>query len=219
MKGLLIKDVRLLTSQKNFFAVVIVIALIVMMTTKNPSFAVGYVTFVFPMFTLSTISYDEFDNGYAFLFTLPITKKEYIFEKYIFGLLLGGIVWLCVTVITMIYQMVTVPGFSAKDWLVSSAFLISIMVLLLSVVIPVVLKFGGDKSRIVLMLIVGAFIAIAFVVNALFDSLQVDPGEGFRQMVSFLDTGFMLGGVFIVLIVILLISIRISMRIIQRKEL
>lgn len=218
MKGLLIKDIRLLASQKNFFAMVIVIALIVMITTENPVFAVGYVTFLFPMFTLSTISYDDFDNGYAFLFTLPVTKKGYTFEKYIFGLLLGGIAWFCVTMITMIYQLATISGFEAKDWLISSAYMISIMVLLLSVVIPVVLKFGGDKSRIVLLLIMGAIIAIAFALNSFLDSLQMNLGEGFGKAISLMNSGLMLGGVFVILIVILLISVRISMRIMERKE-
>ncbi len=219
MKGLLIKDVRLLASQKNFFVVVIVVALIVMITTENPSFAVGYVTFLFPMFTLSTISYDEFDNGYAFLFTLPITRKEYVFEKYIYGLLMGGISWLCVTLITMIYQMAAVPGFQAKEWLVSSACMISIMVLLLSVVIPLVMKFGGEKGRIVLMMIIGAFIAVVFVLNACFDSMQMDLGEGLEQVFLLLESGAALGIVCVVMIIILLLSIKISMRIMRKKEL
>ena len=34
---------------------------------------------------MSSISYDEFDNGNAFLFSLPITRKDYVLEKYIFG--------------------------------------------------------------------------------------------------------------------------------------
>lgn len=219
MKGLLIKDVRLLASQKNFFAVVIVIALIVMMTTENPSFAIGYVTFLFPMFTLSTISYDEFDNGYAFLFTLPIRRKEYVLEKYIFGLLVGGISWLGVTLITMIYQMAAVPGFQAKEWLVSSAYMISIMVLMLSVVIPLVMKFGGDKSRIVLMLIVGIFIAVIFALNTFFDSSQMDLGEGLESILLFIGSGAMLGIAFVIMAVILLLSITSSIRIMEKKEL
>ena len=51
--------------------------------TKELYAAVGYVTFIFTLFTVSTISYDEYDNGYPFLFTLPITRRQYVNEKYV----------------------------------------------------------------------------------------------------------------------------------------
>ena len=49
--------------------------------TKELYAAVGYVTFIFTLFTVSTISYDEYDNGYPFLFTLPITRRQYVNRK------------------------------------------------------------------------------------------------------------------------------------------
>lgn len=36
------------------------------------------------MFTATTISYDGFDNCYLFLMTLPVTRKKYVNEKYLF---------------------------------------------------------------------------------------------------------------------------------------
>ena len=91
MKGLLIKDFKLLQGQKNFFITIIAIAGIMAIFMEDASFIIGYMTFVGSLFTLSTISYDEFDNGNAFLFSLPITRKDYILEKYGFGLIVGGI--------------------------------------------------------------------------------------------------------------------------------
>lgn len=51
---------------------------------------------------MSTISYDEFDNGNAFLFSMPITRKSYTVEKYAFGLIFGMVFWLLATVIALI---------------------------------------------------------------------------------------------------------------------
>ncbi len=42
---------------------------------------VGYCTMFGMLFTVNTISYDEFDHGYLFLFTLPVTRKDYVLEK------------------------------------------------------------------------------------------------------------------------------------------
>ncbi len=72
MKGLLIKDFRLMKTQIRMFLIFIAIAVAMAISADDTSFMIGFITFVFSLFTLSTISYDEFDNGNAFLFTLPI---------------------------------------------------------------------------------------------------------------------------------------------------
>lgn len=88
MSGLLIKDFNLMKSQYRFFVFVVGIAILMGFSTTE-AFLYSYISVVIPLFTLNTISYDEFDNGNAFLFTLPISRKAYVYEKYCFGLLLG----------------------------------------------------------------------------------------------------------------------------------
>ena len=102
MKGLLIKDFKLLKNQKNFFIILIAIVIGMSAYMEDVSFIIGYLTFICSMFTLSSISYDEFDNGYAFLFSLPITRKGYVLEKYSFGLIVGIISCLFATTIAII---------------------------------------------------------------------------------------------------------------------
>ena len=80
MKGLLIKDFKLLKGQKNFFFIVCLVGVMLMVTSASPSYVISYMTFVFSMFTLSSVSYDEYDNGLAFLFCLPVTRKKYVRE-------------------------------------------------------------------------------------------------------------------------------------------
>ena len=58
MKGLLIKDFKLLKNQKQFFVVIGVISIMLLLTNENPSFTITYTTMMFSMFTMSTISYD-----------------------------------------------------------------------------------------------------------------------------------------------------------------
>ena len=94
MKGLLVKDIKYIKHQVNFFLLLFLIAIGVSFSSKEGSFIIGYLTFITSLFVLTTISYDEFNNGYAFLFTLPFSRKEYVIEKYIFGLMIGGMGWL-----------------------------------------------------------------------------------------------------------------------------
>ena len=93
MKGLLTKDFRILAGQKRYFTIVILIALIFLCSGQPAQIIVGYCTMFGMLFTVNTISYDEFDHGYLFLFTLPVTRKDYVLEKYVFMLLCGGGFW------------------------------------------------------------------------------------------------------------------------------
>ena len=63
MRGLLIKDFKLMKGQKNFFIITLVAGVGMAAFMDDASFVIGYMTFLGAMFTLSSISYDEFDNG------------------------------------------------------------------------------------------------------------------------------------------------------------
>ena len=61
MKGLLIKDFKLMKNQKNFFFIMIFIAAAMLFAEFESTFVVSYFTMIASMFVLSTISYDEYD--------------------------------------------------------------------------------------------------------------------------------------------------------------
>ena len=90
MKGLLIKDIRLMKNMRNSIIMILLIAVSMGAYMKDVSFIITYLALIGASFTTSTMSYDEFDNGYTFLLSLPVTRKGYVLEKYAFGLLLGG---------------------------------------------------------------------------------------------------------------------------------
>ena len=81
MRGLICKDLRLMMVQKNFLIMLAAVALVSLAAMDDPMFVIMYMTLIFTSFILSTMSYDEFDNGFPFLFTLPITRKLYVREK------------------------------------------------------------------------------------------------------------------------------------------
>lgn len=161
MTGLLIKDLKLLKNQRSFYTVFIIIAFGMLFTGMTPAAVINYFTMLISMFTLSTISYDEFDNGSAFLFTLPISRKQYVTEKYVFGILTGGAVW-CVSVLLLILAgfLKGTAGLSASIFELCLPLLL--VLIFLSVMVPLQLKFGMEKSRIVLMMGIGVLFAAGF---------------------------------------------------------
>lgn len=161
MTGMLIKDFKLLKGQKNFYLVFFLFAAFMVFTDMSPSFLVNYETMIFSMFTLSTVSYDEYDNGLSFLFTLPVTRKQYAAEKYLFGLLLGVTVW-CATVFMCISATLIKGGeFLVRDWLEMAA-VFPVVIFFQAVMLPLQLKFGAEKGRVVSLAGIGILFFLGF---------------------------------------------------------
>lgn len=216
MKGLLLKDIFLLKNQKRFFIIFLFAAGGMLFANLNPAFVINYVTIIFAMFTLSTISYDEFDNGYAFLFTLPITRKQYVAEKYVFGFLVGGSVWLVVSVFALIVTFFR-TGIVEVSVLTTSFFTLIIMFLFFCVVLPLQIKFGAEKGRIVLVFLVGAIFAIGFVLANLMKDSKVD-GSAAIEAVTSLNHASVMGLMFVVSMAAVYVSYLMSVKIMKKKQ-
>lgn len=78
MKGLFVKDLKLMMLQKNFLLLILAIVIGMMIFTDDVIFPLGFLSFIVSLFTVSTISYDDFDNGNAFLFTLLLRPSCFV---------------------------------------------------------------------------------------------------------------------------------------------
>lgn len=151
MRALLIKDWKLLANQKQFFLITVFIVAMFLVTSDNPAFVVSYATIMYTVFTISTISYDDYHNGMAFLFTMPVSRKEYVAEKYCFGMLSAGITGFLVLSATMVISGIKGNGMNLEDILITEMTAILIAVVFLSFTIPIQLKFGAEKGRVAMM--------------------------------------------------------------------
>ncbi len=216
MKGLLIKDFKLMLMQKNFFIIIIVVACLISISSQDPTFMIGFITLILSLFTVSTISYDEFDNGYPFLLTLPFSRKTYVLEKYVYGLILGTGAWIVSVMICSL--MLIVQGKPVTSDMLIGAFVILPMFLVIeSLMIPVHLRFGGEKGRYALIACVGVLVVIGFVVmkiveifhiNVLPLILAIDALGPVMFMMILLMIGFL----------VMLVSLKVSLSIMNKKE-
>jgi hypothetical protein len=214
MIGLLLKDLLLLKNQQRFFLLFFLMSAGMLLADFNAAFVINYVTMIFSLFTLSSISYDEYDNGYAFLFTLPITRNQYAAEKYVFGLVTGGSAWIVVTIFAVALNFVRGRG-GAGD-LVSMAFLyLFISLLFLAVIVPVQLKFGAEKGRIVLIIIIGVIFAAGFVMIKAAKTLQLDFSS---TAAASLSPGPVIAVVFLISLAAVFISYLFSVKIMKKKQ-
>ena len=75
MTGCLIKDLMLIKNQKQFLVIIGVIGLMMLIIYDNPSFVFGYLTVMLSFLPITTLAYDDAENGAAYLFSLPVTRR------------------------------------------------------------------------------------------------------------------------------------------------
>lgn len=217
MKGLLIKDLKLIkNNMRNSVIMIILMAGGMGAYMNNTTFLIVYLALVGTMFVSSTISYDEFDNGFSFLLSLPVTRRGYVAEKYIFGLCMGCSGWLIGTIISVTAGAVRQTMMPA-DTLMAALVLLPVDLILLSVMIPAYLKFGIEKSRFV-MIGVMALLAVLMIVGAkAAETMNIDL-DALTEKLSMLGMGATFAAMTGIGLAMLLLSCRISIRIMERKE-
>lgn len=217
MKGFMIKDIKLLLGQQKFFLIILLVGFMTIVSGMEASFFVGYITFMFAMFSLTTLTYDEYDQGMEFLLTLPITRKNYVTEKYIFsvvaaaiGTIFGMLVYLAVHLVRgeLTFSMLVELGtISVAEWFIT--------IVMIAVTIPFVLKFGAERGRLVMLSVI---ICVFLLIYGCYQVLSAIWGAG--KITLFIDTYWsLLAAIGVVLILLGLIGSYVgSIRCLSRKE-
>ena len=220
MKGLLIKDFMLLKNQKSFFIIILIMSVWFAATGMNSVFLVSYLTFVFTIFTISLISYDEYENGYSYLFTLPIWRKEYVREKYCFGGILCLSSWCLGILLAIVPQMFrhSAVDTGSAEWWISVAVCFCVSLIALSVMLPVRLKFEGEKGRLVLPIMAGVIFACIFLISKVGDSLHTDFIDGIVSKLNHMGSTAIAVTILCVTVVFLVISYQISLAVLKKRE-
>ena len=168
MLGLLVKDLRIALTRKFALLIILVIALIMGTSMEGP-FIIGYVTMIALMLAVGTIIYDEMDNGYVFMMTMPLTRKTYVREKYLFCLLSALVAWLVGAILTCATYIIRQNASALLEVIPISLVLIPVLFILPAVMIPLQLKLGAERSRIATYIIFGFIAGLIFMGKKLLD--------------------------------------------------
>lgn len=217
MKGLLIKDFKLLKGQKQFFTSVLIVMTVFLMTSTSLSFVISYITVMMGMLTLTTIGYDEHENGMGYLFTLPVSRKGYVREKYLFGIMTTLPVLAVVSAIAFLVSGIRHIDFSVEEWGGAIMGSMLIVTMMLSLLIPIELKFGAERSRIAMTLVFGGAFAVVYIVAKASEFLGID-WKIWLDRLNGLDLPVVWGAFAVICGGALAISYLFSLRFLMRRE-
>lgn len=214
MLSLMVKDFYLLKNQKLFFMVLFLMVCFILQTGQQPFLATMMVTMVLSMFVITTIAYDEYDKGMSFLMTLPSTKKDYVLSKYVFSIINTLVTCTIMCFITLIYCFVVNRMNGIQDYLLGTFSAVLGSQLFVSLIIPMNLKFGSEKARFVM---IGFFVMISFI-GFLLKDLLINISEELGSVFYGMNDFMILIIVACVIVVIWLMSLSISIKIMNKKE-
>ena len=221
MKGLLVKDFLLITQKKMFFVLLFVIA-IILSFKMDTSFVISYFCMMGTIISTSTISYDEFDNGYPFLLTMPISRKMYATEKYAMAFLCQAFFWIIAVLIQFSVIAIQKTPVVLGELLIQDLLILVVTALFAALMIPIEIKFGAEKGRTFLFLIAGLIFVIGVLGQsfgtAIQTALSFDPAVLIEKMEA-IPLGAVAVSLTGIVLVMVAISMFISITVMEKKEL
>ncbi len=218
--GLLVKDFKLIVQNKTLLAVLLIIEVVffVMQGMDGAAFVMSYMIMGCSVLVLSTINMDEYDKSMVFLMTMPVSRKDYVFEKYV----LSFFATLSGCIVALIPCFLLNPA-GIGELLVQAAGILIVMALIQMVALPIRLKFGGESGRIVFVSIFAVFVLLMVFVEKVENRYagQVKIQDWAEQVSVFfhkMSAAEMGCTAVIICVICFAVSFRVSKGIMERKE-
>ena len=219
MKGLLIKDFQLAKTQgKMLLIVALVIGVFMEIAGMSEGFVTGYITIIMSVFAATSISYDEYENCFSFLLVLPVSRKEYVNEKYVFSGILIFSAWLVGLTVGSVFRIIRGEPVLSAEWLAGCFSYITVAVVFLSLMLPLRLKFEGEKGRVVLPIAIAAMGILIYGGGKLANLVGIDVTGSSIKVLNQMGAAGIMAMLVIIPVAAAVISWICSRHILEKKE-
>lgn len=212
MKGLILKDLYSIKNYLKIYSVTFLFFLVYAVCMKSPTYLVfmGMLMGVSTLFAV--LSLDE-ASGFAFVMSLPVTRKQIMLEKYLFFAGMMALIWGVTTILGIFVNLYAKKDL--RECIFSALFCTALYLVMMSLIIPVAIKLGVQKARYVMM----ACVALPCVVVIGWAQMQ-ETKQTWMAAENALNQSFgiILAGTFVVAGLTYMISYWISQRIFAKKE-
>lgn len=206
MMGLILKDLLNLRKELKIYVLFIAVYVVITFVSEDVNILMAVISLMCVMMPVTAIGYDEKVNWDKYSLTMPISRKDIVLSRYMLGLGLATVG----LIITSILSIIDKGLF--KSYLNLPIVFWAISIIMLSVIIPVIIKFGAEKGRFIM-------IAIMFIPSILImlfgETISIDQFSELKQIVS--DNSLIIS--LLGAVTSLTISFAISLKIFENKEL
>lgn len=216
MRGLWKKDLALIGTNRSVLAAVVLVT-VLMIVAQNYQFVMFYAALMGGFQMLGTITYGTANNGMEYLLTLPVTRKQYAAEKYLFGYGFGLALLFFGTVVAIVSALVTGNPFDPAEMAFTLECALLLLGFLLAAFLPIQFKYGSDNGRVIMFSVfVVAFLCV-FAVGKAAESFGIDL-EALLIQLQALGVPVIFAGLAVLLAAASFISWKVSCGILEKKE-
>lgn len=209
MLGLIKKDLLMIKSNIKFLVILLfVYAVMAFQNKMDISFMISFMSVILMM---STFSYDAYNKWDAYAITLPNGRKNSVRAKYLATIFLIVVMTLFVTILSFIISYVNTKSLDIENILSNAFGSVLGTIIVQSLMYPSIYKFGVEKARIGIFIIVFGVIIISGIISNFIDLESI---TGVLNIIN----NYLLIIVPIVILIILFISYKVSESIYKKKE-
>lgn len=153
MMSLVLKDLLNLQGYLKTIFVFVVFYSMLSFTMDDVSFVAGMLIVLFAMIPIASFTYDKQAKWDVFGQTLPVTRKQMVQSKYVVALLFIVIGLVLSFIITGTATFIKESSVEVVELIATNSLVASVGIILLAIMLPLIYKFGVEKSRIMLLAI------------------------------------------------------------------
>ncbi len=155
MIGLIIKDLINLKKLSKIYLLLMAFYFIVGMAGGNQDMFSGMVVMLAVMIPITALSYDEKNKWDRYALTMPLMRGTIVLSKYVLGL-----IFLITAFILAFLSNIIFTETILYENLMINLTILSVGIMMMSFVLPIILKFGVEKGRILMMIVFFTPVAI-----------------------------------------------------------
>ena len=208
MIALILKDIATL-KKTLLLTVAISIALAVYGIYTNEIFVAPLICAMIPLIlTAIAFGYDNKSSFEQFAFSMPIKKSSYVLSKLFFAFSFGMVGTICIFVLLM-----TKNQMSLNNIVFISLISLMASILMSAIQLPFILKYGAEKGRLIMVITYFLIFALSTLLKEKSDFLAK-----LMEMLSKNSMSMICLGIIVVSVIIIGITIKLSIMIMDKKE-
>ena len=208
MTALILKDIATL-KKTLLLTTTICVALVIYGIYENAIFMIPLICAMIPLIlTAISFGYDTKSNFEQYAFSMPIKKSSYVLSKLFFAFAFGLIGSICIFILLTIQSIMTI------EYIVFISIITLIASILMSAIqLPFILKYGAEKSRLIMVITYFAIFALSTFLKDKSDLITKLAELFNKSSMSMIFIGIVLIG-----LIIIGLAIKSSIIIMEKKE-
>lgn len=158
MSGLIYKDLINLGQQWKTYLLILVFWGGLSVMQKNPYFFGGMFSVYMVIVLLTACGYDEKTGWDKYALTMPVSRSSIVLSKYVLGLVMDVLGFVTAAIFFVM------SGTSLQEMMVGQCVFQTISLFLLAVEFPIIFKFGVEKARLSVAVIMLAPVLLVYMV-------------------------------------------------------